>query len=95
VQATTPVTLELNPSVALPTVVADGCSTVPDGVIVVRLPPFSTDTTGPFVEEEEVVVNSVGEVDEDVVVSGAIGISTSRPLRRGGMADLLLLLMLL
>jgi hypothetical protein len=72
VQATAPVTLELNPPVELPTAVADGCSVVPDGVIVVRLPPFSTETTGPFVEEEEVVVNPVSEVDEVVVVNGAI-----------------------
>jgi hypothetical protein len=66
------VTLELNPPVKLPIVVADGFNVVPDGVIVVRLPPFSTETTGPFVEEEEVIANSVGEVDEVVVVNGAI-----------------------
>ena len=70
-QATAPVTLELNPPVELPSVVAVGCRVVPDGVIVVRLPPFSTETTGPFVEEEA-VVNAVGDVDEVVVSKGAI-----------------------
>jgi hypothetical protein len=73
VQATAPVALELNPSVELPIAVAVGWGAVPDGVIVVRLPPFSKETTGPFVEEDEVVVNPVSEVDEVVVVSGAVG----------------------
>ena len=63
-QAGAPVTLELNPPVELATAVGDGCRAVPEGVMVVRLPPFSKDTTGPIVEDELVA----GAVED--VISG-------------------------
>lgn len=65
VQAGAPVTLELKPAVELPTAVADGCKVVPEGVMVVRLPPFSTETTGEAGIDEDV------DDMEGVVVNGA------------------------
>jgi hypothetical protein len=70
IQAGTPVTLELNPPVELPTAVADGCRLVSEGVMVVRLPPFRIDTAGPATEED-VVVSPVADVEEIVVDNGA------------------------
>jgi len=63
VQAGAPVKLELNPPVELPAPVADGCRAVPEGVTVVRLPPFSKDTTGAAVE----VIGTVEDVETGVV----------------------------
>ncbi len=57
-QAEGAVTVELEPEVELPSPVADGLRDVPVGMIVVKTPPLSTDTTGLFddVDTADIVV---------------------------------------
>ena len=64
-QAGGAVTVELEPEVELPSPVADGLRDVPVGMIVVKAPPLSTDTTGIFddVERADIIVEGSAVVD--------------------------------
>lgn len=76
-------TVELEPEVELASPVADGLRDVPVGMIVVKTPPLSTDTTGTFDDIERADGTVEGSAVADVgdpmpVISTSYGLPKSR-----------------